>query len=362
MPAFEGRLCWLAPFQLISPMAVAGSVNFYSRRRSRNPLAHPAGTALVWAVLLLLLPLAAGCSREPRARAIGEGYVSASSVTLRDRLGAGSSSVATVQGGERVEILQRRRRSLRVRTAAGVEGWLEERHIIGNEIYERAQQLLRETVARPSQGRAQAHELVNLHLEPSRPSPRLFQLQQGETCDVLEHRAVERPLPPGAPPPTTPEPARKGKKRRTSGPKMEDWFLVRAKGKAGWALARFIDMAVPSEVARFAEGRAITAWQVLSEVQDDGEKKPEYLWATSQKVGSPYDFDGIRVITWNTARNRYQLAYQEWNLSGVYPLAVGREPIEDGEVPTFAVTTLDREGKRVTRHFVLLGNKVRRKE
>lgn len=325
---------------------------------------------LVWAAFPLLLLLAAGCSREQREKAIGEGYVGANNVALRDQLGAGWQSLGTLQVGERVEILQRRRRMVRVRTAAGTEGWLEERHVISSELYQRAQELLREAVARPSQGQARARAPANLHLEPSRPSPRLFQLEQGELCDVLEHRAVERPLPPGAVSqatslPESPVPAQKGRKRRASqasGPKMEDWLLVRGKAKAGWALARFVEMAVPPEVAPLAEGRAITAWQVLNEVEDGEEKKPQYVWATSQKVGTPHDFDGLRVLTWNPARDRYEVAYQEWSLRGLYPLTVGTENLDGSQVPAFAISTLDRDGKRVTRHYVLVGNKVRRKQ
>ncbi len=328
---------------------------------------HP--SPLVLAVCLLLL-MTAGCAQE-REKAIGDGYIGSTSAPLNDRLGAGATAVGAVKAGERVEILQRRRRFARVRTASGLEGWLEERHVISREVYERARQLVSETAARPSQGRAHARATANLHLEPARQSPRLFQLQEGQLCDVLEHRAMEQPLPPGAPQPSAPPPPerpaakKKGKKRQPtqpSGPKKEDWFLVRGQGKAGWALTRFLDMAIPDEVAQYAEGRAITAWQVLNEVQDGTQKKAQYVWATSQQVGSPYDFDAIRVFTWNTARHRYETAYREHSLRGVYPLTVGREKLAEGEVPTFAMATLDPAGNRITRHFVLLGNKVRRRE
>ncbi len=327
-------------------------------------------------VVSFLLLLASGCSRERREKAIGEGYILSEGVTLRDRWGSSSGSVATLKAGERVEVLQRRRRWARLRTTAGLEGWLEERLIIVPEIYERAQQLVREAVVKPSQGHARARSLANLHLDPERKSPRFFQLQVGEACEVLEHRAVDRPLPPGAPAPasaatppppgTAPTPpsakAKKGKGLKRTGPPMEDWFLVRGQRKAGWALVRFFDMAIPDEVAQYSEGRAITAWQVLDEVTDGAEKKPQYLWASSSSVGSPYDFDGIRVFTWNSARHRYETAYREHSLRGVYPLVVGRETVKDAEVPSFAVNVLDAAGNRSTRHFVLLGNTVRRRE
>ena len=311
--------------------------------------------------VLALCLLAAACGGERRDKAIGYAYVVSDEATLRDRLGATSSNVGAAKAGERVELLGKRRRWARIRTGSGAEGWLEERHLIEPEIYERAQQMLKEVVGRPSQGRAKARSTANLHIDPERKSPRFFQLKEGEECDVLEHRAVERPLPPGttAAPPVA---AKKGAKKAPAGPPMEDWFLVRGSGKTGWALSRFFDMTISDEVAQYSEGKAITAWQVLNEVEDEGQKKPQYVWATSERVGAPYDFDGIRVFIWNTARNRYETAYRERNLQGVYPLVVGREKLQVGEVPSFSVTTLDAAGGRVTRNFVMLGTIVRRRE
>lgn len=335
--------------------------------------------------LLLLLLLSGACTREEKERAIGEGFVGSSRPVLRDRLGPGSSATGALNPGDRVEILQRRRRWVRIRSG-NQEGWLEERHIVPRETYEQFEQLLKSTTGRPSQGGARARSAGNLHLEPSRSSPALHQLQEGESCDVLEHRAVEKPLPPGTAPPKppaateastlspAPTPAAKagakkakGKKgkaareTRPPGPPMEDWYLVRANGKAGWVLARMVEMAVPDEVAQYAEGKAITAWQLLNEVQSGSEKKGQYVWGTSDSVGSPYDFTAIRVFVWNPARKRYETSYHESNIRGL-SLTAERVKLKEAEVPAFTVTALDRAGNRVSRQFVLLGTKVRRRE
>lgn len=340
--------------------------------------------------LFLLLALLAACERQEREGAIGEGYIGSPTVGLRDRLGPSGTTTATLKAGERVQILQRRRRWVRVRAQSGAEGWLEEqRHIIPRDAFEQAQSLLNSAAALPSQGRARAHAPLNLHLEPARKSPSFFQLKEGEECDVLRHRAVEKPGAGGASPPpeqpgqqaalaAKPEPktpaaakapasAKKGKSQKArqaqpSGPPMEDWYLLRAAGKAGWALARMVEMTIPDEVAQYAEGKAITAWHVLDEVWDGGEKKPRYIWATSERVGSPYDFDGIRVFTWNRVRHRYETAYRERNRQGLYPITVGRVELKSGEVSAFSITTVGNDGKRATRNFVLLGNFVRRRE
>jgi hypothetical protein len=339
-------------------------------------------------VFLCLLALSGCGAGEQGEKPIGEGFAGATNPALRDRLGAGSTIVGTLKPGEHVVILQKRRRWVRVRTASKREGWTDEGSILAPGEFAKFQQAVAKAAERISQGLARARNTVNLRLEPDRKSPAFFQLSEGETCDLLEHRALPRPLPAGAAPPAPgaeaatplqraePQPpaaarkAAKGKKGeaktqrrlKPGGPEMEDWYLLRGKGKAGWALARMIEMAISDEVAQYAEGKPITAWQVLNEVEADGQKKPQYVWGTSDDSGLPYDFTGIRVFIWDARHHRYQTSYLERNIRGVYPLTVGRVRLRRGEVPSFTVTTLDQAGNRVTREFVLLGNIVRRRE
>ena len=55
---------------------------------------------------------------------------------------------------------------------------------------------------------------------------------------------------------------------------LEDWYLVRTKdGKAGWVLSRMVSMAIPDEVAQYAEGHRITSYFSLGKVDDDGVQK-----------------------------------------------------------------------------------------
>ncbi len=362
----------------------------------------PVCLLILVAALILFAP---GCSTEQGDRPIGEGYAGAMSPSLRDRLGAGSTVVGTLKPGEHVVIYQRRRRWARVRTASKQEGWVDERNILAPEEYAKFQGAVKSVAVRPSQALAHSRSTLNLHLDPDRKAPAFYQLAEGEACDIIEHRAMPKPLPPGATPPPAAqpsgqppqsgqaqqagqapaaapaakpeppakkaEPAAKGKKGKAgkkerrlkpAGPDMEDWFLVRGKDKAGWAVARMIDMAIPDDVAQYAEGKPIVAWQVLNEVVSDDQKKAQYIWATSDEAGLPYDFTGIRVFIWNMRHHRYETSYRERNLRGVYPLAVGKAQLKTGEVPTFTITTLDNAGNRVSRELVLLGNVVRRRD
>ena len=64
-------------------------------------------------------------------------YVSAAETSLRDRVATMYNKVGTVHNGDRVEVLERQRRFLRVRTDKGQEGWIEERSLVPQEVLRR---------------------------------------------------------------------------------------------------------------------------------------------------------------------------------------------------------------------------------
>ena len=54
----------------------------------------------------------------------------------------------------------------------------------------------------------------------------------------------------------------------------DDWSLVRtADGQTGWTLTRRLNMAIPDEVAQYAEGRRIVSYFSLGTVRDGDQKK-----------------------------------------------------------------------------------------
>ncbi len=90
-------------------------------------------------------------------------------------------------------------------------------------------------------------------------------------------------------------------------------------------------------------------------------KVPEYLVLfTEPKDGQPFDFNQIRVFTWNGKRHRYETAYREHKLNGVLPASVGREDFgKEGTLPTFTLHVRDKEGAVVERKYKLNGPIVR---
>ncbi len=110
------------------------------------------------------------------------------------------------------------------------------------------------------------------------------------------------------------------------GPQFEDWTLVRAKDKrAGWVLTRMLFMAIPDEVAQYAERARIAAYFPLGTVTArDGKKYPEWFWAVLARPGQGVHFDGIRVFTYNTRRNRYETAFIDRKAEGWAPVTLER--------------------------------------
>ncbi len=86
---------------------------------------------------VLLLP---GC-RRGRHRVLEVAYVSAPQAALRDQVAAMFNRVGNVKNGERVEVLDREKRFARVRTASGIEGWIEQRFLVDQKTFDALQKL-----------------------------------------------------------------------------------------------------------------------------------------------------------------------------------------------------------------------------
>jgi hypothetical protein len=125
-------------------------------------------------------------------------------------------------------------------------------------------------------------------------------------------------------------------------------------GQVGWMLARRLDVDVPDEIAGYSEGQKIVGAYVLTRVHDDestlpDKMVPEYVSVTNAfKDGLPYDFNQIRVFTWNTKKHRYETAYRQRDIEGVLPLKIGTTTNAQGQtLPTFTVTLATSDAVKV---------------
>jgi hypothetical protein len=146
--------------------------------------------------------------------------------------------------------------------------------------------------------------------------------------------------------------------------RTDDWSLVRVPdGRVGWVLTRMLTMAIPDEVAQYAERHRITSYFSLGEVRDGDQVKHNWLWTTLGDTGTPYQFDSFRVFIWSLRRHRYETAYIERNLRGYYPVRVQPVEISEGgkpvSVPGFTLITEDKDGQTYQRTFAFVVNRVR---
>ena len=323
-----------------------------SLRPSRIALAIALGCALILAA----------CNRG-RGRVLEVAYVSAPQVNLRDRVAAVYTKVGLVKNGERVDVLDRDRRFVKVRSAGGAEGWMEQRYLVNQQVYTQIQKLTQDSQRDPIQGQGTTRNDTNLHVEPGRDAEHLFQIATGEKVQLLRRSTAEKPGT-AAPPARTAAKADEKKSSKTPSPQplLEDWWLVRdTHDRVGWVLARMVDLDVPLDVAQYAEGQRIVAFFVLDEVRDGDKKVPQYLTIlTEPKDGLPFDFNQVRVFTWNVKRHRYETAYRE-RLNGSLPVTVSQESFEkEGTLPTFVIRVKDEDGKVTERKYKLNTPIVRR--
>jgi hypothetical protein len=339
---------------------------------------------------LLLLPLVdiACSSRASRAPAIGEAYAGPSTLVLRQEISPRSAVVVTAQHGERLQIIQQRRRFIRVRNARGQEGWTDERLLLSPDEVARLKRFSQQARVMPSQGTATAYDTLNIHTEPSRYAPSFLQVKQGEKFEMIGHELAPRKAPPRKPlvtpapkpvtakkagkkpkippPPTPPPPAppadwlaisktdlpRADEKDAPEPEPVDDWSLVRtAGGQSGWVFTRRLFMAIPDEVAQYAEGRRITSYFPLGDIKDGDQVKKIWLWTTIEKSLQPYDFDSYRVFVWSLRHHRYETAYIQRRVKGYFPTLV--------EAPGFSICLEKADGSRTRRVYSLVGNAVR---
>jgi hypothetical protein len=148
---------------------------------------------------------------------------------------------------------------------------------------------------------------------------------------------------------------------------VDDWSLVRTRsGQSGWALTSRLVMAIPVEVAQYAEGHRIVSYFSLGEVQDGAAKKHTWLWTTLSAGPQSYDFDSFRVFIWSLRRHRYETAYIERKVKGYQPvllhdvqLSSGTQSNAPAGYPGFSFCVEKDDGKRYLREYAFLTNVVR---
>jgi SH3-like domain-containing protein len=318
-----------------------------------------------------LLVALSGCSRlrpSPSAQYV---YVTAKQTFLRDRVAAVSNRTATVENGDKLKVLERGRRFFRVQTEKGEQGWIDEKVVATQDIFDQFEALKKEHEADPTIASGVVRDDVYLHASPGRETERFYRLAEGEKLKLLKRATLAKPLPPGmrAAPAPPPPAVVAGKGTKADAPAsqssvpaelvMEDWWLVRdSKGDTGWLFSRMMDVDAPDAITRYSEGQRIVGAYVLTRVNDpdapqDEKNIPEYVTVMSPyKAGLTYDFDQVRVFTWSVKKHRYETGSRDKNIEGYLPVEVkmGTDPYSKTpavSAPTFSYRVLAADGSAV---------------
>ena len=342
---------------LRSSSVISSFLRQVDQRRKAIELAALAALSVCVAVGLC------GCSRLRSKPAAEYVYVTAKQTFLRDRVAAVSNRTATVDNGDRLQVLEHGRRYVRVETAKGEQGWIDEKAVATQSIFDQFKALQREHQADPTVASGVVRDEVYLHIKPGRDTEKFYRLAEGEKLKLLVRATLPKPLPPGtrvakATPAAVP-PGKGAKATATvsdvpTPPAMEDWWLVRdSKGDTGWLLSRYMDVDAPDSITRYAEGQRIVGAYVLTTVNDpeaeqDNKEIPVYVTAMSPyKAGLTYDFNQVRVFTWNVKKHRYETGFRDKNIEGYLPVTVkmatdpyGKSPMATTPAPTFTYRVL----------------------
>lgn len=267
-------------------------------------------------------------------------YAARRSVEVRAALAPDSPTETQLALHDRVRVLRRRRSLALVVAEDGAQGWVRQSEMISPDYFEHADRLAAFVAPFPSQGVRRTFDALNVHIQPARDAPTIYQLSAEEPVELLRSRTVAAPADSG-------EIARR---------RSEAWYLVRAKiGPVGWVLASRLYADIPVELAQYAEGRRIVAFFQLDE-----RPHPTWLWTQLGENG-PYDYDRFRVSRWNAARSTYQTVGMARGLKGLLPVeAHAWVDSDEGSGPGFSLRLVRDDGEEVARTYSLARGRVHR--
>ena len=304
--------------------------------------------------------LVAGCSTLAGKEETG--VVVARRAQVRSSIAVVAADIKEVVRGDELEILdsatapETGERWLRVRTrdAEPIEGWIESRNVISEEMVERSRRLAREDEGIPAQASGQLRASTNIRFSPDRNDSNniLMKLESGARFEIVGWKRVPRPKSAeetesdDAPKAGAEQgAARRQRDKETKEPEEvnELWYKVRlpsavSPAPAGWIYGKQVELTVPSDIIFYRTGREFVAWQrldgeatevspaALSDKDAAKEARPG-AWVILEKSStgdqnspdSP-DFDRIFVLGYDKDRQEHYTAYRSPDVKGFLPL------------------------------------------
>ena len=156
-------------------------------------LSSAARSRWILAVILLACIVVAWSLRRPRPPQYAEAYVGDRAAMLWSTTAQVRQTVATLHYGERVAILRRTTEQSQVRTTDGIQGWVDNRLLMDPALWKQAASLLAGVKALPVQASGRTRALSNVHIEPGRDTPRIFQFGRNVPVVVFERKLTFAP-------------------------------------------------------------------------------------------------------------------------------------------------------------------------
>jgi hypothetical protein len=290
------------------------------------------------------------------------GVVVARRAQVRSSIAVVAADIKEVVRGDVLEILdsatapETSERWLRVRTrdAEPIEGWIESRNVISEEMVERSRRLAREDDGVPAQASGQLRASTNIRFSPDRNDSNniLMKLESGARFEIVGWKRVPKPKSleetesDDAPKAGAEQGSARRRKDKEEPKEPEDvnelWYKVRlpaavSPAPAGWIYGKQVELTVPSDIIFYRTGREFVAWQRLDGEGSDtslGDKDAAKdarpgAWVILEKSStgdqnspdSP-DFDRIFVLGYDKDRQEHYTAYRSPDVKGYLPLRV----------------------------------------
>jgi hypothetical protein len=331
------------------------------------------------ASLLFVLLTAAGCTTLAGKEEVGA--VIARRAQVRSSSAVVAADLKEVVRGDELDILDSavvpdtKELWLHVRTrdAEPVEGWIEARNVISQEMIARSKQIAKEDDGIPAQAQGQLRASTNIRFSPDRSGNDniLMKLESGARFDIVGWKRVPRPksldtsegddIPKAGAPDQSADRRRKEKDEQKEPEDTDElWYKVRlpasvSPAPAGWVFGKQVELTVPSDIIFYRTGREFVAWQRLdgdvSAAQQSAPKDKDAAkdarpgsWVILEKSSdedsngpdSP-DFDRVFVLGYDKDRQEHYTAYRSPDLRGFLPLRVEGK----GDSKTFSVRVQD---------------------
>src|SRR5580698_2099835 len=134
----------------------------------------------------------AGCARFKPAPVDHFVYVTAKQANLRDRVAAVSNRTGQVENGDKLKVLDHARHWVKVQTAKGEIGWIEEKAVVTEEQAAEFQKLEADHKGDVNVASGVVRDQVYMHIKPGRDTEHFYLLNEGDKLQLLRKATLEK--------------------------------------------------------------------------------------------------------------------------------------------------------------------------